>query len=107
LIARGSLAEMLRDGSWELSIEALTERWLPEIVQRDLFLFGLSDLPVLASVRADGLRVHQTLGFRMLAGEGELRLDDARVPLPGALDVARAYIEFHMLGGLIADAVRR
>jgi hypothetical protein len=107
LIERGSLVEMLREGSWELSIEALTERLLPQIVQRDLFLFGLSDLSVLASVRRGGLRAHQTLGFRTLAGEGELRLDDAHVPLPGALDVARAYIEFHMLGGLITDAVRR
>ncbi len=106
LIERRSLAEMLRDGSWELSIEALTERWLPELVQRDLVLFGLADLPLLAPVRRGGLRAHQTLAFRSLAGQGELRLDDATAPLSGALDIARAYLEFHMLGGMIADAVR-
>jgi hypothetical protein len=106
LIARGSLVEMLLEGSWELSIEALTERWLPELVQRDLVLFGLADLPLLAPVRRRGLRAHQTLAFRTIAGDGELRLDDATAPLSSALDIARAYLEFHMLGGVIADAVR-
>lgn len=106
LIRRGVLAEMLREGSWELSIEALSERWLPAIVQRELVLLGVPDLPVLAAVRRGELRAHQTLGFRTVAGHGEFRLDEARAPLPGALDIARAYIEFHMLGALIADAVR-
>jgi hypothetical protein len=107
LIARGSLAEMLRDGSWELSIEALTERWLPELVQRDLVLFEMADVPLLAPVARGGLRVGQTLGFRTIAGAGELRLDEATAPFPGALDAARAYLEYHMLGSIIAEAVAR
>jgi len=107
LIARGSLAEMLREGSWELSVEALTERWLPELVQRDLVLFQLADVPLLAPVAKGGLRAGQTLGFRTVAGVGEVRLDDATAPLAGALDAARAYLEFHMLGAIIAEAVAR
>ncbi len=107
IIARAQLGEMLRDGSWELSVEALTERWLPELVQRDLVLFGLDRVPLLAPVARGGLRAGQTLGFRTVAGEGEIRLDAATAPLAGALDVARAYLEFHMLGGIIADAVAR
>ncbi len=106
LIASGSLAAMLRDGTWELSIEALTERVLPELTRRDLVLFELADIPLLAEVRARGLRVGQTLGFRGIAGAGELRLDHQTTPLPNAIDVARAYLEFHMLGGMIASAVR-
>lgn len=106
LIARGSLAEMLREGSWELSLEALTERWLPELVKRDLFLFGLEEVPLLAPVRARGLVAHQVLAFRCGAGSGEVRLDGATAPLPDALEVARAYLEYHMLGGMIAQALR-
>jgi hypothetical protein len=105
LIARGSLREMLCEGSWELSVEALTERWLPELVQRDLVLFELADVPLLAPIAKGGLRAGQTLGFRTTAGVGEVRLDAATAPLPGALDAARAYLEFHMLGAIISEAV--
>jgi len=105
LIESKSLVTMLREGTWELSIEALTERVLPDLVKRDLFLYGLESVPVLATVRERGLRVHQALAFRCVAGAGELRLDDARSPLPDALDIARAYLEFHMLGRMIAEAV--
>jgi hypothetical protein len=107
LVARGAITEMLRDGAWELSIEALTERVLPELTKRDLFLYHLAGAPLLAGVRERGLRTGQTLGFRYAGGVAELRLDDATAPLPNALDVARAYLEFHMLGHLIAEAIRR
>lgn len=104
LIAQGSVPEMLRDGAWEMKLTALSEKWLPEVVQRDLFLYGLEELPLLRDVRARGLRKGQTLAFRFSKGSGEIVLDNEAAPLPGALDVARAYIEFHMLGGLIADS---
>ena len=106
LIRRGDLSEMLREGAWELSLEALTDRWLPELVQRDLVLFEIDRVPLLGGVRARGLRAGQTLGFRCAAGVGEVVLDGAAAPLPEALDVARAYLEFHMLGGMLTEAVR-
>jgi hypothetical protein len=95
---------MLRDGVWEMKLTALSEKWLPEVVQRDLFLYGLDEIPLLRDVRARGLRKGQTLAFRFARGSGEILLDGEATPFPGALDVARAYIEFHMLGGLIADS---
>jgi hypothetical protein len=103
LIARGDVPEMLREGAWEMKLTALSEKWLPEVVQRDLFLYGIDELPLLREVRARGLKKGQTLAFRFARGGGEIALDGETVPLPGALDVARAYIEFHMLGGLIAE----
>lgn len=103
-IARGSVVEMLRNGVWELSIDALSDRWLPEVVQRDLFLFGLDDVPLLEGVRARGLRKGQTLSFRIDRGRGAIGLDGRFEPLPHALDVARAYLEFHMLGGLLCES---
>jgi len=102
-INASALASMLAQGAWELSLEALTDRWLPELVARDLVLFGLADVPLLAELRAGKLRRGQTLAFRTT---GEVRLDGETAPLPGALDIARAYLEFHMLGGIIAAAFR-
>lgn len=103
LDARGSLATMLATGEWELSIEALTERMLPDIVARDLRLFGLADVPLLAELAAGRLRKGQTLAFRTT---DEVRLDDRTAALPDARDLARTYIEFHMLGGIVAAALR-
>ncbi|MBA3394518.1 MAG: hypothetical protein H0T89_17870, partial [Deltaproteobacteria bacterium] len=31
----GRIAQLLAEGTWELSLEALTDRWLPELVARD------------------------------------------------------------------------
>lgn len=104
LIERGDVPAMLREGAWEMRLTALSEKWLPEVVQRDLFLYGLDEIPLLREVRERGLKKNQTLAFRLKKDGGELALDGQTTPLPGAHDVARAYIEFHMLGGLLAEA---
>jgi len=106
LIARGSLVEMMRDGAWELSLEALTERTLPDLVARDLELVGLAELPLLRDLCAGKMRRGQVVAFRCVPGAPEVRLDDQRAPFPDALDVARAYLEFHTLGGMLAAAAR-
>nr|MBA3391730.1 hypothetical protein [Deltaproteobacteria bacterium] len=100
----GRIAQLLAEGTWELSLEALTDRWLPELVARDLVLFGVPDLPLLADLRAGRLRRGQTLAFR---SDGLVRVDDAVAALPGALDLAREYLELHMLGGIVCAAVGR
>jgi hypothetical protein len=104
---RPSLAEQLRSGAWEMKLTATSTRWLPAVVQRDLFLFGLDQLPLLARVRERGLERNETLAFRFEGGEGQVLLGNQSTELPGALDVARAYLEFHMLGGLLCDQVER
>ncbi len=103
LIESGSVVDMLREGAWEMRLTAMSEKWLPEVVQRDIFLYGLDDVPLLREVRDRGLKKGQTLAFRFSKGSGEIVLDGKTASLPGALDVARAYLEFHMLGGLIAE----
>jgi hypothetical protein len=107
LIARGSVVDMLREGAWELELAALSARWLTETIQRDLFLFGLDEVPLLRDVRAHGLRKGQRLAFRIAKDRGEIVLDGQAAPLAGAHDVARAYLEFHALGGLLAHAAER
>ncbi|AUX38995.1 uncharacterized protein SOCE26_003770 [Sorangium cellulosum] len=103
LIRRGSVAEMLREGAWELSLTALSKRWLDEVIARDLFVFGLEGVSILGRVRERGLEVGETLSFRFERGGGSVVLGEAREELPGATDVARAYLEFHLLGGLLAE----
>jgi hypothetical protein len=103
LIERGNVVEMLKEGAWEMKLMAMSEKWLPEVVMRDVFLYGLDELPLLAEVKRRGLKKNQTLSFKFSKGEGSVSLDGTSVPLPGALDIARAYLEFHMLGGLIAE----
>ena len=73
---------MLRDGTWEMKLTALSEKWLPEVVQRDLFLYGLEEMPLLREVRARGLRKGQTLAFRFSNGSGEIVLDSEAVAAP-------------------------
>lgn len=105
LFRTGSIAELLAGGAWKLKLTALSRHWLPEVVKRDLFLFGLDDLPLLDGVKAHGLRKGESLQFGVEGGRGEVALGHERAALPGALDVARAYLEFHMLGGLLCERV--
>lgn len=106
LIQRGSVAAMLQEGAWELSLTALSDK-LSSIVQRDLFLFGLDREPLLEPVMTRGLRAGETLAFRFRKGEGEIGLGAKRARMDGAIDVARAYLEFHMLGGLLCEHAER
>lgn len=100
----GRIAQLMTEGNWELSLECLTDRWLPELVARDLVLFGVPELPLLAELRAGKLRKGQTLAFR---SDGFVRVDGEIARLPGALDLAREYLEMHMLGGIVSAAVGR
>jgi len=106
LLAGGSLARILGEGAWEMRLTALTERgWLPDVVKRDLFLFGLDEVPLLARVKNRGLAQGETMWFRFEPGRGTVGLDERSADLPNAVDVARAYLEFHMLGGLLSERV--
>jgi len=102
LIRQGSVAAMLREGAWELSLTALSDK-LSSIVQRDLFLFGLDGEPLLEPVMTRGLGAGETLSFRFQKGEGEIGLGGKSARMDGAIDVARAYLEFHLLGGLLCE----
>lgn len=108
LLASRDLPRILGEGAWEMRLTALTEKgYLPEVVRRDLFLFGLDQVPILSRVRERGLAQGETMWFRFEPGRGTVGVDERSEDLPGAVDVARAYLEFHMLGGLLAERVLR
>ncbi len=98
-----TMPQLLERGGFEVKITALSDRWLPEVIKRDLYLFGLDHVPLLAPLRDRGLTKDQTFGFRVDGARTEVTLDGQVAPLEGARDVARAYLEFHMLGGLLAQ----
>jgi hypothetical protein len=98
-----TVPRLLEQGGFDVRITSLSDRWLPEVIKRDLYLFGLDHVPLLAPLRDKGLLKGQTFGFRVTDQAAEVTLDGATAPLDGARDVARAYLEFHMLGGLLAQ----
>ncbi|MBK9035396.1 MAG: hypothetical protein IPL61_29765 [Myxococcales bacterium] len=107
LTAAGTAGELLAHGGWELELTALAEKYINDVIKRDLMLFGLEDEPLLAPIKARGLARGQKLAFRFDDGVGSIRVDATSAPMPAALDVARAYLEYHMLGGLLAEHAER
>jgi hypothetical protein len=105
LVERGVLAEMLAHGSWELRLSP-TALTLPKSeFDRDLFLFGLDDVELLAPLKTRGLRRGETLVIGYRDGKGFVALDDRRADIAHPDDVARAYLEYHLLGGIIARQI--
>ncbi len=106
-----TVPELLARGGFEVKITALSDKYLPDVIKRDAYLFGLDQVPLLAPLRERGLRKGQTFGFRIAdaasGGQAEVTLDGQVAPLPTARDTARAYLEFHMLGGLLAEHAER
>ena len=107
LIDGGSLVNMLAEGAWRLEIRAFTDKYLPKVIARDLFLFGLGGSKLLAPVLERGLAANQSLAFRFEKGSGAIEFDGREEPLENAVDVARAYLEYHMLGGLLIEETEK
>lgn len=107
LIEGASISEMIRHGTWELNMISQSDKWLPEVVQRDIFLYGIDEVPMLHEIRAHGLRKGMNLGFRFAQGYGEIVVNGMVAPMPRTLDIARSYIEFHVNGGLLAERASR
>jgi hypothetical protein len=105
LVERGALAEMLAHGSWELRLSPTAVTLPKSEFDRDLFLFGLDDVAVLAPLKSRGLRRGETLVVGYRDGKGFVALGDRRAEIVRPDDVARAYLEYHLLGGVIARQI--
>ncbi len=104
LVRAGSLAEMLRRGSWELRLRALSFIDT-DIIGRDLFLLGLDGMEVVQPLVKAGMEKETMLTIRLRSGRGTLFYQDKQQPLANPLDVARAYLEFNGLGSLLGHQV--
>jgi hypothetical protein len=105
LIRSGALPAMFRHGSWELRIEAESPAIPPSEFKRQMFLFGLDDLGILDPLKRRGLLRGETLVVGLDEGAGFVEFDGARAEIADPADVARAYLEFHFVGGVLSQQV--
>lgn len=98
-----TIPKLLEQGGFDVRITSMSDKYVPDVIKRDVYLFGLDRVPLLAPLRDKGLLKGQTFGFRVTEDKAEVTLDGTTAPLADARDVARAYLEFHMLGGLLAQ----
>ena len=99
--------DLLRGVDWELRIEALS-RFVPkEVLARDLFLYGIEDLPMLQAVKRDGISKGESLVFSVHGSKGRLSYKGQSAELPRAADSARAFLEFSFLGAVLEHQAER
>jgi len=100
------MAELLKQGAWQLRLTALSSLLSQETLRRDLFLLGIDQVPVVAAgIARGGLQKGETLAFTFRGGKGRVAWGDKEDDLPGALDVARAFLKFNFLGALLERQV--
>jgi hypothetical protein len=92
------LNEALEQGSWSLELQALSGQIPREVVQRDLFLFGLEAQPQLQSLLQRGFRKRESLVLGAANGKGYLRYDGQQRDFPGADAAARAFLQDSFIG---------
>lgn len=101
-------AALLARGSWQLRLTALSSLLSQETLRRDLFMLGLDQLPVVAAgIARGGLEKGETLAFTFKNGMGTVSWGDKEEALRAPLDVARSFLEFNFLGGVLAQQVAR
>jgi hypothetical protein len=106
LIREGSVALMLEQGDWEFRVDSLSPYVPKWYFDRDFFLFGIENLPAVQPLARRGLLRGETLVVGLRDGKGYIGVGDARSPIPDPVAVARAYLEFHFVGGVVAQQVR-
>jgi len=105
LIRHGSLGSMLEKGDWEFRIDSLSPYVPKWEFERNFFLFGVERIPALEKVARRGLLFGEALVVGLRDGKGYIGVDEARSEIPNPADVARAYLEFHFVGGVVAQQV--
>jgi hypothetical protein len=105
LIRSGALREILERGEWELRIESKSAHLPKREFVRNFFLFGIDDLPLLDTVKERGLRYGQILVLGSQDGKGYIGVGEDRADLANPAELARAFMEFHFAGGVVAQQV--
>lgn len=105
MIRRGAIAEMLDKGDWEFLVDSRSPYIPRSEFERDFFLYGLEGLPAIAKISKRGLLYGETLSVGLKGGVGYLAVNDQRSEIPNPAEVARAYLEFHFIGGVVAQRI--
>jgi hypothetical protein len=112
-IGEGSVADNILRGQFfqkhadaELRISALSDLVPKYIVQRDLFLYGLEDAPVLAEVKKRGLNKGENIVVTVKDGKGTVDFCGQKADLPGAANSIRDFLQTAGLGMLLAHQAK-
>jgi hypothetical protein len=92
------LAEAMRQGNWTLELQALSGRIPRQVVQRDLFLYGLESQSLLQPLLQRGFRKNEKLVLGAAGGKGFVRYDGQQREFAGADAAARAFLQDSFIG---------
>jgi hypothetical protein len=96
---------MLEHGDWEFRVDSMSPCIPHWEFERDFFLFGIEHLPAVEQIARRGLLRGETLVVGYRDGRGYVGVGDRRSEIPTPGEVARAYLEFHFVGGVVARQV--
>ncbi|WP_295981267.1 hypothetical protein [uncultured Variovorax sp.] len=92
------LAEAMRQGNWTLELQALSSKIPRQVVQRDMFLYGLESQPLLQPLLQRGFRKNEKLLLGAADGKGYIRYDSQQREFAGADAAARAFLQDSFIG---------
>lgn len=92
------LAEAMRQGNWTLELQALSGKIPRQVVQRDLFLYGLESQSLLQPLLQRGFRKNEKLVLGAAGGKGFVRYDGQQREFAGADAAARAFLQDSFIG---------
>lgn len=92
------LAEAMQQGNWTLELQALSGQIPRQVVQRDLFLYGLESQSLLQPLLQRGFRKNEKLVLGAASGKGYVRYDGQQREFAGADASARAFLQDSFIG---------
>ncbi|MET3178537.1 UNVERIFIED_ORG: hypothetical protein ABIC43_001691 [Variovorax guangxiensis] len=92
------LAEAMQQGNWTLELQALSGQIPRQVVQRDLFLYGLESQSLLQPLLQRGFRKNEKLVLGAANGKGYVRYDGQQREFAGADAAARAFLQDSFIG---------
>lgn len=92
------LSEAMQQGNWTLELQALSGQIPREVVQRDLFLFGLESQSLLQPLLQRGFHKNEKLVLGATNGKGYVRYDGQQREFAGADAAARAFLQDSFIG---------
>lgn len=100
--AADDLDTLLATGTWNLHLQALSGQIPLWVVQRQLFVFGLEDSPLLQAARQRGLNKRDTLELGAVNGKGYLRYNGREQAFANAGASGAAFMRDSFIGLILA-----
>jgi hypothetical protein len=92
------LADAMQQGNWTLELQALSGKIPRQVVQRDMFLYGLESQSLLQPLLQRGFRKNEKLVLGASGGKGFVRYDGQQREFAGADAAARAFLQDSFIG---------